>query len=141
LNTLPGGKSMPLAVHFPPPPLQTNVNLSVQVLSAIPLLPGDLRYLNIYVENTSVRGDASGRTARLSGRVILPGAGTAKSTWVLATAYDAGGNVVGVRRWESSSDLTTDSPLSFDFTIYSVGPEIDKVEFQPEARPLKTPSH
>jgi len=134
LNTLPGGKSMPLAVHFPLP-VQTNVYLSVQVLSAIPLLPGDLRYLNVYVENTSVRGDASGLTARLSGRVILPGARTAKSTWVLAIAYDAGGNVIGVRRWESSSDLTTDSPLSFDFTIYSVGPEIDKVEFQPEARP------
>jgi hypothetical protein len=134
LNTLPPGQSMPLAVHFAPP-VQTNVAVRVQVLTTIRLLPGDTRYMPVMLENTLVRVDASGRTARGSGQVILTGAGTANTLWVLATAYDAAGNVVGVRRWESSSTLKADAPVSFDFLVSSVGPEIERVEFLAEARP------
>jgi len=134
LNTLPPGKSMPLAVHFPPP-VQTNLTVRAQVLTAIRLLPGDTRYLPAASENTLVSVEASGRTAQVTGRVILTGAGTANTLWVLATAYDAAGNVVGVRRWESPSALTADAPVSFDFFVYSLGPEIDRVGFLAEARP------
>ncbi|HEY5271580.1 MAG TPA: LysM peptidoglycan-binding domain-containing protein [Anaerolineales bacterium] len=134
LNTLPSGQSLPLAVHFPPP-LQVNVSVQVQVLTAIRLLPGDTRYLPVMPENTLVSVDASGRTAQVTGRVILTGASTANTLWVLATAYDTAGNVVGVRRWESPSALTADAPVSFDFLVSSVGPEIDRVEFLAEARP------
>ncbi len=134
LNTLPPGQSMPLAVHFPPP-VQTNVSVRVQVLTAIRLLPGDIRYLPVMLENTLVSMESSGRTAQVTGRVILTGAGTANTLWVLATAYDAAGNVVGLRRWESPSALTADAPVSFDFLVSSVGPGIDRVEFLAEARP------
>ncbi|MFA5874392.1 MAG: LysM peptidoglycan-binding domain-containing protein, partial [Anaerolineales bacterium] len=151
LNTLPPGQSMPLAVHFPPP-VQTNVTVPragivptllretgttprVQVLTAIRLLPGDTRYLPVNLDNTLVSMEASGRTAQVTGLVILTGAGTANTLWVLATAYDAAGNVIGVRRWESPSALTADAPVSFDFMVYSVGPGIDRVEFLAEARP------
>jgi len=134
LNTLPPGQSMPLAVHFPPP-VHTNVTVQVQVLTAIRLLAGDTRYLPVVTENTLVSVEASGRTAQLTGRVILTGEGTANTLWVLATAYDAAGNVVGVRRWESPSALSADAPVSFDFLVYSMGPGIDRVEFLAEARP------
>jgi LysM repeat protein len=134
LNTLPPGQSMPLAVHFLPPE-QTSVSVRVQVLTAIRLLPGDTRYLPVMLENTLVSVEASGRTAQVSGRVILTEAGTANTLWVLATAYDAARNMVGVRRWESPSALTTDAPVSFDFLVSSVGPGIDRVEFLAEARP------
>jgi hypothetical protein len=134
LNTLPPGQSLPLAVHFPPP-AQANVSVRVQMLTAIRLLPGDTRYLPVMLENTLVNVDASGRTAQGSGRVILIGAGTAKTLWVLATAYNAAGNVVGVRRWESQSPLTADASITFDIMVFSVGPEIDRVEFLAEARP------
>jgi len=134
LNTLPPGQSLPLAVHFPPP-IQTNVSVRVQVLTAIRLLPGDSRYLPVIPENTLVSVDASGRTAQVTGRARLTAAGTAKTLWVLATAYDAAGNVIGVRRWDSPSVLSADAPISFDFLVSSVGPEIDRVEFLAEARP------
>ena len=134
LNTLPPGQSMPLAVHFPPQ-VQTDVTVRVQVLTAIRLLPGDTRYLPVLPENTLVRVEASGQMAQVTGRVILTGAGTANTLWVLATSYDAAGSVVGVRRWESPSALTADAPISFDFLVYSVGPGIDRVEFLAEARP------
>jgi hypothetical protein len=54
---------------------------------------------------------------------------------VLASAYDAAGNVIGVRRWESTAALNADAPVSFDFPVSSVGPGIAKVEFLAEARP------
>jgi hypothetical protein len=143
LNTLPPGAAMPLAIHFPPnspadvSPSRagTGTTPRVQVLTAIRLLPGDARYLPVMPGNTLVSVDASGRTAQVSGQVILIGAGTASILWVLATAYDSTGNVVGVRRWESTSPLTVDAPVSFDFLLSSVGPGITRVEFLAEARP------
>jgi LysM repeat protein len=134
LDILPPGTSMPLAAHFASP-VQADVVVRVQVLTAIRLLPGDTRYLAVTVENTLVSMDASRRTAQVSGRVVLTGAGTANTLWVLATAYDASGNVVGVRRWDSTSTLTAHTLVNFDLLVSSVGPEISRVDFLAEARP------
>jgi murein DD-endopeptidase MepM/ murein hydrolase activator NlpD len=134
LDILPPGASMPLAAHFAPP-APADAGLRAQVLTAIRLLPGDTRYLPVMLENTLVSVEASGRTAQVTGRVMLTGAGTANTLWVLATAYDAAGNVIGVRRWDSPSALMADVPVSFDFLVFSVGPEIARVEFLAEARP------
>ena len=134
LDILPSGRSMPLAVHFPPS-TETNVSVRVQLLTAIRLLPGDTRYLPVMLEDTLVSVTASGQTAQVTGRVLLTDAGTASKLWILGTAYDAAGTVVGVRRWESSSALTSQAPVSFDFLISSLGPGIARVEFLAEARP------
>ena len=134
LDILPPGAAMPLAAHFAGP-VQANATLRVQVLTAIRLVPGDTRYLPVRLENTLVSLDASGRTSEVSGRVLLAGPGTANTLWVLASAYDGSGNVVGMRRWESAAALKTDTPISFDFSVSSVGPPIARVEFLAEARP------
>ena len=134
LDILPAGKAMPISTHFPSP-VQSGAVLRVQVLSAIRLLPGDVRYLPVMLDNTLVSLDASGRMAQVSGRVALTGAGTANILWVLATAFDAVGNVVGVRRWESASALVSGTSATFDFQVSSIGPAIEKVEFLAEARP------
>jgi hypothetical protein len=134
LDILPAAASVPLAAHFPPP-VQPDAPLRVQVLTAFRLLTGDVRYLPVSLENTLVSVAASGRTADLSGRVLLPGAGTANTLWVLASAYDQAGNVVGLRRWESPAPLTSASPVSFHFMVSSMGPAITRVEFLSEARP------
>lgn len=134
LDILPAGESMPLAFHFPPSE-NISTSVQVQVLTAIRLLPGDVRYLPVNVDNTLVTLDSSGRTAQVTGQVLLTGSGTAKTTWVLGAAYDADGNVVGIRRWESTLVLTSNSPLSFDFLVSSMGPSIDRVDFLAEARP------
>jgi hypothetical protein len=134
LNRLPPGQSMPLAIHFPPQ-FPANVSVQADVLSAIRLLPGDVRYLPVELMNTLVSVDASGRTAKVTGQVILTGSGKSNTLWVLATAYDDSGDVVGVRRWESTTALAADLPVSFEFLVSSVGPGIDRVEFLAEARP------
>ncbi len=134
LDILPGGKTLPLAAHFPPP-VQSGADVRVQVLTAVRLLPGDTRYLPVMLENSLVSVDASGRTARVSGRVVLTGTGTVNTLWVLATAYAVDGNVVGLRRWESTAPVTAETPAVFDFQVSSVGPAIDRVDFLAEARP------
>ncbi len=134
LDILPPGTAMPLAAHFAGP-VQADVSLHVQVLTAIRLLPGDRRYLPVRLENTLVSLDASGRTSQVSGQVLSAGTDTANTLWVLASAYDGTGNVVGMRRWESTAALKPDAPISFDFSVSSVGPAITRVEFIAEARP------
>jgi hypothetical protein len=45
-------------------------------------------------------------------------------------AYGEDGQVVGFRRWESAGDED-----EFEFWVYSLGPEIARVELLVEARP------
>jgi LysM repeat protein len=134
LDTLPPGAHMPLAVHFAPP-VSAYHSVRFQLLTATRLLPGDARYLPVMLDDTLVSIDLSGQNARVTGRVILSAAGTANTLWVLATAFDAAGQVVGLRRWESPETLTDWSPVSFDFSLSSLGPPIERVEFLAEARP------
>jgi murein DD-endopeptidase MepM/ murein hydrolase activator NlpD len=134
LDILPAGKAMPLAIHFAAPQ-QADVRLRVQVLTSIRLLPGDTRYLPVTLENTLVSVQAEGRTAQVSGLATLSGEETANALWVLGIAYDAAGEVAGVRRWGSPSALAADAPVAFDFQVSSVGPAIERVDFLAEARP------
>lgn len=135
LDILPAGQAMPVAAHFPPP-VPAEAVLQVRLLTAIRLLPDDERYLAAVVQNSLVEVDATGRTARLRGQVRLtaPGA-TGNSVWVLAVAYDAVGQVVGLRRWEAAAPLGAGESLAFECSVSSVGPPIERVDFLVEARP------
>lgn len=135
LNILPPGTSLPLSVFFPPN-IPADANAKVQVLTAIRLLPGDERYLPATVNNTLAQVNTDGRSARLSGQVLLPGdAQPAGQVWVTGTAYDVTGRVVGVRRWEASEGLSPGGILPFEFMVSSLGATIERVEFAVEARP------
>lgn len=135
LDILPTGASMPLGVHFAPP-VDLQAVPRVQVLTAIRLLPGDARYLPVMLENILVSVEAGGRAARVSGRAMLTTLdGRADTLWVLATAYDESGNLVGFRRWEAGEPLAGGESLAFDFLVSSAGPAIERVDFLTEARP------
>ena len=135
LNILPPGKSMPLAVFFQPP-IAPDLQPRVQLLTAIRLLPGDTRYLPAFLGSTLVDVDWSGRTAQVTGRVMLPAESAAANlVWVVGVAYDEAGNVVGLRRWEATSSLQPGGGLPFEFIVSSLGSPIARVELLVEARP------
>lgn len=135
LNILPPNTSLPLTIFFPPE-IPSDVEPQVQVLTAIQLLPNDERYLPATVNNTLVQVNADGRSAHVSGVVLLPGdVKPATQVWVAGTAYDEAGRVVGVRRWESSAGLSPGGSLPFAFMVSSLGGGIERVEFAVEARP------
>ena len=135
LNILPPDTSLPLTVFFSPE-IPFDAKPQVQVLTAIRLLPNDERYLPAIINNTLVQVNADGRSARVSGRVLLPSQSQAASqVWVTGTAYDDTGGVVGFRRWESSAGLSPGGSLPFEFMVSSIGGKIARVEFAVEARP------
>jgi LysM repeat protein len=135
LNILPPNTSLPLATFFLPE-VPYDVTPQVQVLTAIRLLPGDERYLPATVNNTLVQVNADGRSARVTGQVLLPeNAQPASQVWVTGTAYDGSGRVVGLRRWEWTTGLSPGGSLPFEFMLSSLGGRIEQVEFAVEARP------
>jgi len=135
LDILPPGQALPLAVFFPPG-IPEDAIPQVQFLTAIRLLPDQSRYLSADIQDGLAEVAWSGLTADLTGHVFLPPGGpAARSVWVAAVAYDQGGDVVGVRRWESHSGLEPGQSLAFSFMISAVAGRIDRVEYALEAVP------
>ena len=133
LNILPPNISLPLAVYFPNVP--ADAKPLVQILTAIKLLPNDERYLPATVNNTLVQVNADGHSAQVTGQVLLHGAKAASQVWVMGTAYDEAGRVIGVRRWESNAGMPAGGSLPFEFMLSSIRGKIARVEFAVEARP------
>jgi hypothetical protein len=136
LDILAPNSSLPLTTYFAPD-IPLNAKPQVQILTAIQIQPNDVRYLPATLQNTTVKVDESGLTAQVNGQVVLSGSSPspAKLVWVAAIAYDDEGEVVGARRWESTSNLSAGSSLPFSFMVSSIAGSISRVEFAVEARP------
>ena len=130
LDMISPNSSLPVYVYFSNTPAE--VTPQIQLLSA---MPGGSSYLPASLDNTSAQIDWGGKIAKLSGQVLLPlESNAATQVWIAAVAYDKKGTVVGVRRWEGGA-LQPGGSLNFDFSVSSVGGEIEAVEFFVQARP------
>jgi LysM repeat protein len=135
LDILAPNASMPLATFFAPV-IPSNAKSQVQILTANQVSINDPRYLPAAIQNSLVQVDWSGVYAEVSGKISLPAnVSPAALVWVAAAAYDADGNIVGVRRWESKAGIPPGGSLPFDFMISSVGGMIARVDLAVEARP------
>jgi hypothetical protein len=106
--------------------------MQIQVLSAIP--SSGSRYLPADLNNIVTQINWDGRTAKVSGEIALPAESKAATqVWVAAVAYDKGGQVVGVKRWEGGT-IQPGGRIPFSFFVSSLGPTIDRVEYVVEAR-------
>ena len=127
LDILRPQEALPLIAFFDSAPI--GAQPTVQILTAIELSSDDEHYLPAILQNTIVEIDWSGKTAQVRGDVVFPVEDVEASLiWVAATAYDAAGNVVGVRRWEWDGASKT-----FDLTVASLGHEIEHVLLSVEA--------
>jgi hypothetical protein len=135
LNRLPPGAALPLMAFFPPP-VSADVIPDARLTNSLVIPAQDTRYLTATVQVEVVDILPDGLQATVQGNVLLP-AGTrpASVVWVAGVAYDAGGQVVGVRKWEAAESLPPAGRLPFTFTVYSLGPAIARVEAVVEARP------
>ena len=134
LDILYPGKTLALSTIFTsdiPDPIQTRFDM----VSAVAVQDGENRYLQTQTENLQVTKDATALSARIYGEVSLLSSGlTASTIWAAGIAYDRQGNVVGVRRWEGNTPLSSGQKLPFTFTVYSTGAMIDRVDVLLEAR-------
>ena len=132
LDIIPPNSSMPVYVFFPN--ISANVNIQVQLLSAIQLNSNNVRYLPAKLNNTIAQIDWNGLTAQLSGQIFLPAESTAATqVWVAAVAYDKDSHVVGVKRWEGGA-IQPGGSITFSFLVSSLGSAIDAVEFFVQAK-------
>jgi len=129
LNGLPPGAAMPLVAYWPEVP-QGWVSARAVLSSAFAVSDPEGRYLETQLSGESVEMGESGLSARITGEAAMQGGGEFTILWVLAVAYDAEDNVVGVRRWESE-----EAAPNFDFYVYSLAGPIERVELFGEALP------
>lgn len=135
LNLLAPGAELALSAAFPPPAPQ-RFSSGAELITALSVADGDARYLPARLEEVRVEIAPDGLSARFSGRVTLPSGGTdARGVWVAAAAFDAQGDPVGLRRWESTAPLPSGAGLAFSFEVYSLGAPIARVAGAVEARP------
>lgn len=126
LNLLDLVRTLPLVAYSPEIP-DGWVTAQGKLLSAYPVNQSTY-YLVASVQQANADISEDGLTAKVTGRVEIQG-GEAGTIWVLAVAYDANDQVVGIRRWESETDA------EFEFSVYSLGPEISTVDLLVEVRP------
>ncbi len=134
LNILPVGRSLPLVAYFQPP-VPAVYTASAQVDFFLPVMEEDDRYLDAEIQSQMSEGGESGEVGAVLGRIsIAPDQPPARFIWVSATAFDADGHVVAVRRWEAPEDALSAAELDFEISLYSLGGTIDRVDLIVEAQ-------
>ena len=132
LDIIAPNSSLPVYVLFDSE-IPANFNIQVQVLTANQLPLNNTRYLPAAIQNAVAQ--INGRTAQLSGQILLPAESQAATQIrVAAIAYDKDGVAVGIKRWEGGA-VQPGGSISFSFLVSSLSFEIDAVEFFVEARP------
>lgn len=129
LNLLRPGFAMPLMVFVAEPPKGWSTAQG-QLRSAFLAADTEGRYIDVDLVDADIDIEVGELQAVVRGGLELAEGQSASLVWVLAVAYDEEGRVVGVRRWEGDG-----SEGEFELWVYSLGPEIARVELLAEARP------
>ena len=133
LNFIPAGESLPLSTYFSPP-IPIDFNATGELITAFLVEENGKRYLPGSIEDLQIAVSKDGTSAHLTGKVLLTGENTdANRIWILASAYNQKGEIVGVRKWESDATLSGKDSLPFDMLVYSLGPAIAQVKVLVEA--------
>jgi hypothetical protein len=136
LNILAPGQVLPAAAFFTG--LYQQPFVQVRLLTAQRISAQDERYLRADLQNLFVKIAWDGLSAQLQGQIILPQAARpAARCWLVAVAYDAGGQITGYRRWEASEPLQPGSSAPFEIILYSLGAPIERVDVQLEAASIQ----
>ena len=115
------------------------VQIEAWVDSWLPTMPEDERYASVTISKSHIDHENDDQVALVSGELSVATQGKQiGSVWLLAVAYDADGNPLGLRRWEASLTISNPGRIPFETIVYSMAGPIDSVELFAEAR-LSTP--
>lgn len=133
LERLEPGARLPFYTYFDPA-LVKDHTISFNLLTATRLNADDMRLLPLLVETDESLIADNGRAASISGSVLLEDAEVEVSRiTIVAVAYDAAGNVVGLRRFQEETALSVGVPHPFRIEVFSIGGRIATVETYAEA--------
>ncbi|MDO9087591.1 MAG: LysM domain-containing protein [Anaerolineaceae bacterium] len=131
LNILLVDEKMPIAIYFPGP-IPQPFQKSAQFSSAIPYNPESGRYLNIEINVDSEHSILDGQLLTIRGDFTLNEPASIVS--IVAVGLDDQGQLIGLRRWQSS---LTNPALQGEFLIElaSVSGNIAEYQLFAEAQP------
>jgi len=131
LNKLNPGDTIPAAVYFAAP-LPNGYSISASLVSAFPASQSGKTFYSVDTGSPVI--ELGGRLAIVSGEAVTAAdPGKTVDVWVAAMAYDAQGNLLGVRRTESRVTLEKGKGLIFNLYVYSTGSAINSVIIKAEA--------
>ncbi len=134
LNLLPAGSSMPVLASFPAP-MPDEYDLQVEIDRWLPTMPDDDRYADTEIIQSQFDLSTDKAFAHVEGEISIENDNREiASLWLLAIAFDQDGNPVGFRRWEAAPPLAKGEAIPFATFVYSLGPDINRVELMAEAR-------
>jgi LysM repeat protein len=135
LNLLLAGGKLPLSVYFPAPAPTGSLRASIQLLTGLPSAGQEDNYLPLGVELTRTEIAANGLSAAATINLILK-KGDSKETevWLVVTAFDASGKIVGMRKYVENAKLATDNPKIIQAQVFSSGDRIESLDVVAEAR-------
>ncbi len=135
LSRLRTGSALPFYAYFAPPVFE-NPQASLQVLTATTATTSGADYLPLTVADVQVTISADGLSAVVTGSAKLEvEGGTAGKMIFAAAAYDASGQVLGIRRVEIKTQLKSGESYPVSLTVYSTGGKIAKADVYGEGLP------
>ena len=137
LSHIRSGESLPVFTYFQPP-VAASYSMSLQLQSATSInntgTPTPIQAAVIQVDQQEINISANGLSVQVNAQATLQGEpGLTGRVWIAAVAYDAQGQIVGVRRYQSDNTLAVGESIPFTLNIYSIGEKITRVEFFGEA--------
>lgn len=133
LRQLEPGARIPFYTYFAPP-LEKGTQVFFNLLTATRAENDNaaIRPLVVKIDDLSI--PAAGVSALATGSVVLEvGDANARGITLVAVAYDASGNVIGLRRVEEELSLAPQTPYEFSLEVFSTGGVIVTVEIYAEA--------
>ena len=132
LSRLAPGASLPFYVYFTPPVFE-NPGVTAAILSVTEANVDEGTVFPLEVETSVVSISVDGASAQVSGRAVAPEGSAVNRITLAAVAYDAAGNVVGLRQITRDQGWGDEGSLDFEMAVYSSGGVIDRVEVWAEA--------
>jgi len=139
LNLLLPGQQIPINHYFSPPLPRTYVP-QVEILTALPAVITTTRYISSSVQIDAIEIGADGLFANADGQVSFNDDLPVKVLTLAMIAYDSDDQPVGIGKWEVAGEPLPASGVPFSVQVYSLGPEIVRVEILSEAIPLVLPT-
>jgi LysM repeat protein len=133
LNRLPPGETMPVAAAFADAPPSGGSAVAL-VLSVIAAREVEGRYHAPEIVQTADDRQEGGLSWLIRGTIkAAPETPEANRTLVLLTAFDDANQVVGYAVWEAEPVLEPGDVREFAVRVFSLGPEIARIELMAES--------
>lgn len=135
LHKIDAGDALPALAYFPPP-LPEYRSVSASLVSALSLTESGREFLPVEIVNEEVRLD--GRSALASGELAINAEKEGEvEIQAAALAYDAAGNLAGIRRFAQQVTVEGGNEVDFEIEVYSTGADIASVRIRAEAYTIK----